>query len=545
MTDSKFEGFRKSYRWLFSLPGPRLMLVYALALSAIDALIASLRGYTLEEFLIVIMVGGAPFVVSLVLDSKVLTVKRLLGFFSIYLVFLLPFILLKKPLILASIPAMLISSLVFVAIARRTALIGLLATYFSLLYAFRPGILPLTLMFFGAYLLVAVPILYNINRRVLKAAGVGGLKYLRGFLRYVLAGEKKEVEECLKAATVRKTVPIHVFEFKSNGETLGKLIVSGVHPGPLRTLGSSTLPEAILTRCQQSIFLKAPAGHGENLADSGEVSGIAERVCSETNGGDPAVSAALGIAEGKLVNSIAVKLSNGVSLSLIDPQVSMEDLPASLREEFEQRNIILADLHNMIDDSFIQLPEDPLENPELYLDVKQTILESLGREISAGSLKVGLARSNYSDGVSVGKGGISCIVFEIGGRRLGIISVDGNNMDPTFKTTALRELSSYVDHLLLATTDTHVMTGLFQGVDYYPVGSMNREQLLENMRQCLQSALSTIKECRAYYRAVPVNTLFMDGSKLKGLSRATRFNTRDGLILALLALSTLPILLLL
>ncbi|MGC9147189.1 MAG: DUF2070 family protein [Infirmifilum sp.] len=545
MVDDRYEGFRKSYRWLFSLPSLWLVLLYNILLLLVAIFLGLLKGYELNSLLVALASIAIPFTVTFIIDRRVLTLKRLLGLYSIYLVFLFPVILLGKQLLLATIPFVLLSFLVFLAIARRTALASFLAAYLSTIYFLQHQFLLYVIIPVAVYITVAFPILYNINRRVKLVAGVGGLKYLRSFLRYTLAGEKKEVEECLSAAAVKKTVPIHVFELYSDGALLGRIVVSGVHPGPLRTLGSSTLPEAILEKCHSALFLKAPAGHGENLALSRDVEKVAEKVCGETSRAEQTGSATLGVADGKLVRSISLRFSNGVSLCLLDPQVSMEDLPATLREEFEEDHVVVADLHNMIDDNFIQLPEDPQENPELHLDVKQTILESLRDVRAEGVLKAGLARVKYSDKLSVGKGGISCAVFSIDDKKLAIVSVDGNNMDPVFKALVNRELASGLDYLLLATTDTHVMTGLFQGVDYYPVGSLNKEQILRNIRDCLLEASQNLKECRVSYRVVPVNALFMDGSKLKGLSRVTRLNVRDGLLLAMLALLSLPILLLL
>ncbi|MEZ0345043.1 MAG: DUF2070 family protein [Infirmifilum sp.] len=545
MTDTHFEGFRKSYRWLFRLPSLSIMIVYTGALLTVDVVVALLRGYAPRDVVSALTVGGLPYVISHLFDRKVLTAKRSLGFYAIFLVFLLPVLLLQKQLPLATLPTVLLSFLVFVAIARRVALAAYLVSYFSVLWILQSAFLPTALTVIVIYLFVAAPMLYIINRRVKIAAGVGGLRYLRGFLRYTLSGEKEEVEQCLKAATVRKTIPMHVFEVYSDGQITGRVVVSGVHPGPVRTLGSSTLPESILTRCYSTVFLKAPAGHGENMAVSGEVGSLVEKICSSETVGEEADSAAIGFAEGKLVNSLAIKMSNGISLCLLDPQVPMEDLPAYLREEFEKMGVVLADLHNMIDNEYIQLPESQSENPELYLEVERTIMESLNSEVSRGGLKTGLARVDYTDGASVGRGGISCLVLEVENRRVGIISVDGNNMDPTFKAQVHREVGGLVDYLLLGTTDTHVMTGLFQGVDYYPVGSLNSELVLVNIQQCLQKALETLRESHVKYRVVPVNTLFMDGSRLKSLSVATKYNVRDGLLLAVIAfLSWVPLLIL-
>ncbi|PLJ77702.1 DUF2070 family protein [Infirmifilum sp. SLHALR2] len=542
MTDSKFEGFRKGYKWLFRLPGTSLVLSATAGIFMLELLLAPAVGYDVRLFLTSAFTTGLPYLVSVLADRSVLTPRRALGFFLVYLLLLLPLILLKKPPVAASTVTVLLSFLVFIAVARRRALILYLSVYLALTYLFAPTYAYASLTVLVLYALLALPVLLTIDKRVRQVAGVGGLKYLRGFLRYTLSGEKDEVEECIKASSTRKTVPIHVFIFRSGSEVIGRLVVSGVHPGPLRTLGSSTLPEKVVTKCPPTLFLKAPAGHGENLAVSSEVDRVAEEVCGALSLKELPSTVRLGLAQGKLVSSLAIRLP-GVSLCLLDPQVPMEDLPPSLREEFERKGVVLADLHNMISEDYLQLPESPDSAPELYLEVLRTIQESLEASVAEGQLKAGFAWIGFSDGVSIGKAGIACLAVEVGGKIVGVISFDGNNMTPKLKARLLQEVGKRVDYLLVGTTDTHVLTGVFQGVDYYPVGTFNEEALLEKSVKCLEEAKNNMRECSVLYGVYPVSSFFMDNTKLKGLSAATRLNVRDGLVLAVIALALYPLLL--
>lgn len=547
MSDARFEGFKSGYKWLFRLPGSAVMFSSTLLALTLLTATARLFGFSTAEVLRAAAVLALPYSTAFLADRKVLTPRRLLGLFIIYLLLQFVIMPLRKPLLLASVPVALLSLLVFVAVSTKVVLALFFTTYLAVVYLLEPFHLPVVAGAMAAYLLIAVPVLYNIDRRVRKVTGVGGLRFLNSFLRYTLSGEKAGVESCLKAFSSMRTLPLHVFEFSGRGRTLGRIVVSGIHPGPLRTLGSSTLPEDVIARCPDTVFLKAPAGHGENLADSGEAVRVAEAACSKASAGEDkeALWARVSYAEGELVDCVALSFENGVTLCMLDPQVPMEDLPSSLREEFEKEGVVLADLHNMISDNYVQLPENPGENPELYLSVVRTVREALTNTVAEGALKFGIARVDYSDGVSVSRGGVSCAVLEVGGRRVAVVSVDGNNMVPEFKALVRQRMASMADYMLIATTDTHVMTGNFQGVDYYPVGSIEREALAEKLVACLSYALGSLQECSVRYRVVPIRSLFMDGAKLRDLSRVTKLNVRDGLILALLAaLSPLPLLLL-
>lgn len=543
MTDAKFEGFRKSYKWLFRLPGTRVIVAVVSGVLLLELILSTAVNYSVQELIKGLLVIFLPYIASHIMDRKVLTWRRILGFFTVFLILLLPAILLRKTPVVASTTVVLLSFLVFTATSRKASLVILLSSYLALLHFLHQQFFLPSLVAISLYVLVSLPVLYNIDRRVRKVTGVGGLKFLNGFLRYALAGEKNGIEECIKASSNRRTIPIHVFTFMGNGEVLGRLIVSGVHPGPLRTLGSSTISEKVVTRCPRSVFLKAPAGHGENLALSGEVDRVANALCDAALLNREAAEATLGFAQGKLINSLSIKLSNGVVLCFLDPQIPMEDIPAILREEFEGKGVVLVDLHNSISEEYLQLPDNPEDSPELYLEVKQTIQESLSSEIARGRIKSGFAWSSYSDGITVGKAGVSCAVMEVGGKTVGILSFDGNNMTPDFKSRLLRELGKKVDYLIVGTTDTHVMTGTFQGVDYYPVGTVNADALLGVAQKCLSEARENMKESLVSHGVLSVNSYFMDNVKLKGLSLATRLNVRDGLVLA--ALAFLPYIILL
>ncbi|QOJ78184.1 DUF2070 family protein [Infirmifilum lucidum] len=543
MTDAKFEGFRRSYKWLFRLPGTCTMVAVVSGTLLLELVLSIAVNYSVQELAKNLLAVFLPYIASHIVDRKILTWRRILGFFTVFLILLLPAILLRKTPVVASTAVVLLSFLVFIATSGEASLVIFLSSYLALLYFLYPQFFLPSLVEISLYVLASLPVLYNIDRRVRKVTGVGGLKFLNGFLRYALAGEKNKIEECIKASSSRRTIPIHVFTFRDNGEVLGRLVVSGVHPGPLRTLGSSTIPEKVVTRCLRSVFLKAPAGHGENLALSNEVDRVADAICDVTPSSEESTEATLGFAQGKLVNSLSIKLSNGVTLCFLDPQIPMEDIPAILREEFESRGVVLVDLHNSISREYLQLPDDPEDSPELYLEVKQTIQESLSSEIARGRIKAGFAWSSYSDGITVGKAGVSCVVVEVGGKTVGILSFDGNNMTPDFKSKLFRELGKEVDHLIVGTTDTHVMTGTFQGVDYYPVGTVNDNTLLDVAQKCLSEARENMKESSVSHGIFPVNSYFMDSAKLKGLSLATRLNVRDGLALATLAFLSYVILL--
>lgn len=534
--DEGYSGFRSGYRYIFSLPRGKMLALLATALNLLCAVISLPLGAASS------FAKGAAAAALLVLASKlveprVITWKRAAGFYALFSLAAIPALAATGEAFYAVLFMDLLCFLFLAATSSPARASTLLILYTALAYFIAPQLFSKSLLSVTAYLAVSLAVLAVIDRRVKRSVDISGLKILRGFLRYILSGEREELEECFTRMSKERSLGLHVVNFlDTEGRVLGKLVVSEIHPGPMRDLGSSSLPSKVVNSCSApTLFLKAPSTHSENLASSSEVERIAREVCSIPCGDSSSYAKVGAGTAGKF--DVVVIDAGRIALAFIDPLVPMEDLPREVFETLREAGVIAVDTHSMIGEEYLLLDSAETYSHEIS-SLYESIRDALEKPIAEGPIRAGFHRVNYSDGRSVAPGGISCAVLEVGGLRLAVVSVDGNNMAADFKPVLLSRLKAIGVLPVVATTDSHLYTGAISGVDYYTVGSFDRELLLELCSKCVEEALSNARGAALCYACYTIKSRYLDASALKRLSLVTRSNVRDGVALALLALLT-------
>lgn len=535
--DVGYSGFRSGYKYIFSLPRGRAL---ALLIAAVNLLCLAVS-LPLGAATSFARAAGAAVLLALacrLVEPRVITWRRAAGFYALFSTAAIPVIAATGEAYYA---VLLMALLCFLFLSATTgpskAPISLLS-YLALTYAAAAPLFAKSLALIAAYSGASLAVLKVVDRRVRRSTGASGIKFLRGFLRYILSGERKELEECFAQISGERTLALHVLSFFDREErALGKIVVSEIHPGPMRDLGSSSLPSRIIRSCNApTLFLKAPSTHSENMACSAEVEEVARKVCSlvcETPGSS---HARVGASTAEKFNVFTFD-AGSAALAFIDPLVPMEDLPREVFEALRELGVIAVDAHSMIDKEYISLDSAETYSREIS-NLYESIRDALENPLCEGPFRAGFHRIDYSDGKSVAPGGISCAVLEVGGLKLAVVSVDGNNMAADFKPILLYRLKGIGVLPVVATTDTHLYTGAISGVDYYTVGSFDRELLLELCSKCVEEASKKAREAVLRYACYTHKSRYLEASALKHLSAVTRSNVRDGVALVLLALLT-------
>jgi len=532
-----YSGFKSGYRYIFSLPRGRVLALLIAALNLL-CITASLRLGAALDF-----ARSAAAVALLVLackltEPRVVTWKRAAGFYALFSLAAIPALVVTGEAFYAVLLTDLLCFLFLATISSPARASTLLLLYIVLAYAITPQFFTKFLVLIAAYLAVSITVLAAIDRRVRKSIGISGFKLLRGFLRYILSGERVELEECFTQMSRERSLGLHVLNFlDAESRVLGKLVISEIHPGPMRDLGSSTLPSKVVNGCGvPTLFLKTPSTHSENLASSAEVEEVTRELCSLTCR-DPCSSYARVGARASGKFSVITLDAGCVTLAFIDPLVPMEDLPREVFEALRENGIVAVDTHSMISREYISLDSAEMYSLEIS-NLYESIRDALEKPVAEGFIKAGFHRIDYSDGKSVAPGGISCAVLKVGGLKLAVVSVDGNNMAADFKPAFLSKLKSMGVLPIVATTDSHLYTGAIGGVDYYTVGSFDRELLMKLCSKCVEEALKNSENAALCYTYYAHKSKYLDASALKRLSLVTRSNVRDGVTLVLLALLT-------
>uniref|UniRef100_A0A7C1CD39 DUF2070 family protein n=1 Tax=Thermofilum adornatum TaxID=1365176 RepID=A0A7C1CD39_9CREN len=540
MSTDNYEGFRSSYRWLIRLPKTLHLVVFAVIMAAFSLALSWIMHISTLELTKSLVYALFPPVFLYLVNRRVFNFRRSLSVFLIYLVFLPIVILLGKSPVYGAVFEVLLGLLLAVAVysVHLGALYSALNLVLICFLGFDTKLLYATLIFYVFSLIIFT----IIDSRIRRIAGVSSLGFLEAFLRYILSGDHIDVEKYLEKISTERTLPIHIYSFHSRGQEIGRLVVSNVHPGPLRTLGSSTLPQ-LVKQCSKIpvLFLKAPVAHSENLATVEATSRVANAICG-AQAQPRASSGWAGEYTTSLLRITVLGFGDIPRLAFLDPIVIMEDLPYRVSElSLEELGTVTVDNHNMIADGFLKIENEQEDEIAKIIAAVRTATENKTTE---GKIQAGFSSIDYTDNITIGPAGIACAAISTGGKKFLVASFDGNNMEPDFKARLVSRLDNMADTAIVTTTDTHIYTGLYQGRDYYPVGSVNPEQVLEKAVKCAQDALASLQEAEVGYTVLPVRDKFMDGEKLDKISVATRKNTRDGLLLVFLALAISVLLLL-
>lgn len=547
VTGGDYKGFKTGYKIIFSFPSSQILIIVIF----LTALSQSILGYVLGKNVQNIFVLYAIIVLASILlyamSRQILNFKRFLGLILSLLLLTSPFLFsTNNPIILSPAGLLLLGIIAYLFSSPNASLPFFLASAF----------IPLAT---GNYIAVSVDViivlvilllLNRVDQRIIRVAGVSGIDFLRTFFLYILADIKNPLEDYLKKISVVRTIPIHIFDFIStrDGRVIGRIVVSDIHPGPLREVGSSTLPQLVMNSKTPTLYLKGPSTHSENLASSENLDKILALI--ETHDQTLFHGSCLFIKTNRTETMAITSLifgENVPALVFLDPLVPLEDMPYRLQLELESKGIILVDNHSTISKKYdIILPE----SSEYFNTLKEVLntLIDLPRFSHKNNpiLKASFKKINYSDGREVSQGGINVAFLDNGEKSVSIVAIDGNNMNIRFKSALFHELKSLVDTPLITTTDTHVYSGRFTGIEYIPVGSSNSDSLREIIIKGVNEASQKLEPVNVTYRVVAVKDYFISGEMLDKISKETEKNIRDGftifalIILEMFLFSLLP-----
>lgn len=533
----KFSELKKAYKLVFALPRNEFLVATAFVL-VIVCLIVAIRVGAVQSFLGAVITAAVPVLVSKIVDTRIITWRRAGGLYIVFLLLSLASLIVSGDAYPGTLSGALLGYLFLAVSSSPLKAILPLLSYIAVLGITATSIAAKLSALALGYMLATLGSLALIDHRVKKVSGASGLTLLKGFLRYILSGEKCPLEEAFARLSTERKLNLHVFSFEDpRNKPLGRVVVSEIHPGPFRDLGSSSLPSKVIAAHGNLpvVFLKAPSTHAENLAFSIDVSRLMGELMQLKGGSDYSEYARIGVAVKGRFRVITLSFSH-TTLAFADPLVPMEDLPHNLCTVLAPQKVIVVDTHSMIAEGYGVLDRPAISLPE-YSEILSAVTEALENPLEEGALRAAFERIDYSDGVSVASGGISCAVVAVGNVKVGVVSIDSNNVRADFKPVLLKALEKYVDVPIVASTDTHLLTGRITGVEYYPAGSILPDQLLTRCLQCVESAVERLEEARVKYSPLPFRSLYLRGDLMEEISRVTRGNVVIGIILVALAIA--------
>jgi len=367
-------------------------------------------------------------------------------------------------------------------------------------------------------------VLRTVNRGTSREKNIETLPLLQAFMLSWSEGLSEPLEHYLEKIGEKIDLPVKYITFHSGVHNTCLLIVSYIHSGPFRNVGSSALPvlmkEALEKKLgYETLFFHGVSAHDRDLVSQSHNQKVIQTLLdsvhasTEDNLASPMVKASRDHA-----TATCQLFGDQALITLTVSPKSFDDLPQGLEERIAEAGralgleTLVVDLHNSIDEGDTLSDEDI---PNLY----EAACEAMKRAVNTkkAPLSIGFSRivpSEFSLRDGMGPLGVAALTIEVEGQSYVYVVIDGNNMISGLREVliaAVKELGP--KEVEVATTDSHIVNGLsVTPRGYYPIGErINRGELTEYVKKAVMQALGSLEPASFSYRSVEVKGLKVIG----------------------------------
>lgn len=347
-----------------------------------------------------------------------------------------------------------------------------------------------------------------INKQAKDAIGFNTLTLFRAFMRDWIADEKEEVEKILSKLGEDYKTKTQVVVFRSDHGINGIFVVPNVHPGPFKNVGGSLLPTYLNKAIKDRYGAVSLIFHGVST-HSLDPTSYHESI-KVVNATIDAIEKAKPV---KKVSKLVRKSVNdrllltyqvlGVPVFFISSLSEVvEDFPSNvttlLRDvttRVKPNTCIVIDAHNRYGAAEVL-------SLDHYLLTKLTeaarALVDNTSIMTLDLLEAGFASTHLKDigwTRGIGDAGIMFSALKVANELYGYVSIDGNNLVAGLREQIIALLRGlgYTD-VEVCTTDTHGVTALISGKEYYAVGEgFNRQLLLDSIKEVAKKAMDNME----------------------------------------------------
>ncbi|MCS7120445.1 MAG: DUF2070 family protein [Candidatus Bathyarchaeota archaeon] len=350
----------------------------------------------------------------------------------------------------------------------------------------------------------------TVNTVGLRSLGIPTIRMFRAFIANWTEGQVKPIEEILETSSEMRDVKLSAITFRSGGEIKAAIIVSDIHPGPFKNIGSSAFPSLIQRFVEKAwrCIVSVPhgiSGHGFDLASRSQNLKVIRYFLKNASFNDASDHATpfVSIKRGGVTACCQI-FGNCAILSLTLAPETMEDLPSQLVDfintEARKRGlsfVMAIDAHNSIQGAFN--PENVIEPMKgAITDVLDAAVKLERLTFNAGSSKI--VPNDFSVENGMGPGGIVVTAVKVGEQVSAYITIDGNNMVSGLREKILSSLKEVgVDIGEVFTTDTHIVNAVTMAKrGYHPVGeAIDHDKLINYIKIAAKESVMKLKPSSA------------------------------------------------
>jgi putative membrane protein len=357
--------------------------------------------------------------------------------------------------------------------------------------------------------------------------GQKGIELLTIFRAFMLAwteGISGPLEGYLEKVGERADLPIDYLAFHAGGRNKGALVVSYIHSGPFRNLGSSTLPFLIKEELGKKLGCEVLSLHGVSAHDRDLVSQSQnQRVvqalldgASDTVEGRVA-SPVVRVIKGNATATCQLFGDQALIALTVSPK-SFDDLPQGLEERIAGAGrtlglkTLVVDLHNSIDEGDDMDEKDLSSLYDAALEAMELALKAPRSSFYIGFSRVIPPEFSLKDGM--GPAGVGALAVKVGGQTCLYMVIDGNNLVSGLREVLLSALKDLgISQAEVATTDIHMVNALSVSPrGYYPIGEkIDWSSLVEHAKKAATLALEALEPASFSYRRVEIKDLLVIG----------------------------------
>lgn len=409
--------------------------------------------------------------------------------------------------------------------------------------------------------------LWLVNRPLLKALGVGGLRFFYGFLLDWIENEPRVLEESFEKIGETTSLPVLTLLFKHSNALSSVLVVPNIHPGPFKNVGGSEMPHIIAKHITEKTgaitsVAHGPSTHGQNPVSSKEIKKVIQAVENSLKQSNFTSRASQFVRYTKDEVKVSCQIFGNLALltATLSP-TSFDDISPTLGEQIIEaaksegvEDAFLIDAHNCGGEVVTPILPNTETAKKMIHAAKMAVRNAITK--TSTQIKMSAAQSNLKTlgkPEGIGPAGITVYVIDIAGQKTAYIIIDGNNMVPGLREKIIDEIKKTgVQEAEVMTSDTHTVNAVsLNPRGYNAVGQVgNQEELVTTIAKMAKEATANLQPVKTAHTIKNAEKIKIVGEKQMNLltsqivkSVSTAKKSLLLIILAMLLNTLVPLLL--
>ena len=352
-----------------------------------------------------------------------------------------------------------------------------------------------------------------------KLVGISAKRVFRAYVTNLLTGAREDLEYVFNHVSVKSKVKCNILRILDNTNKLrGLIAIPYVHPGPLKNIGSSSLPSDLMSTLEsrynvKTLVFHSFTTHASDITSTHDYQSFLNQVLQSiatqgemlTGPSSPLIR----VKEHGL--SIGCQVIKGMPILFVSGEdIGVEDLPEDLRLKIENEAKELYGLKPLLINAHNSYEENPMMNVE---SLKASALKAMGLALSRlvqEPLRMGISRisvNRYGKSHGLGDGGIGALVIELGGLKYCYLVIDANNADREFRLKVKEKIMSMgFNDCELFTTDNHTIVNV-RGVKakrgYYILGEkIKADDISDLIEKAVREAKQNMCEAKIVHNTI-------------------------------------------